>query len=302
MKDEALWLRLQAFQFDDPESDVRFSQRLAKENGWSASFTHAALEEYRRFVYLSQVAGHPVTPSDAVDQAWHLHLLYTQSYWEDLCGEILGGPLHHGPTRGGAAEDRKHTDWYRMTLDSYREEFGSEPPSNIWPQGCGKFGRKPEWQRVNVNRHWLLPKVSPVAVTAMIGVAILAGCTGQGSSDAIFGLVILSLILVFVVAYLVQKSSEANSKSKRSNTRRRSHSAGDIYMHNTACGSDFVSHSSDSGHSHHGGHGHHSDSGGGDHGSHGGHSSSSHSCSSHSCSASSCSSSSCGSGCGGGGD
>ena len=33
-----------------------------------------AIEEYRKFVFLALVAGHQITPSDQVDQVWHLHL------------------------------------------------------------------------------------------------------------------------------------------------------------------------------------------------------------------------------------
>ena len=67
------------------------------------------ISEYRRFVFLALAAGHPVTPSDQVDQAWHLHLLYTNSYWNRFCGETLGRRLHHGPTQGGASERDKFT-------------------------------------------------------------------------------------------------------------------------------------------------------------------------------------------------
>ena len=77
-----------------------------------------AIEEYKRFVFLAMAAGHPVTPLDEVDQVWHLHLCYTRSYWEDLCGEVLRAPLHHGPTRGGAAERARFDDQYRRTLAS----------------------------------------------------------------------------------------------------------------------------------------------------------------------------------------
>ncbi len=46
-------------------------------------------DEYRRFAFLAATAGHPVTPSDAVDQAWHLHLTYSRDYWDRFC-PLLG--------------------------------------------------------------------------------------------------------------------------------------------------------------------------------------------------------------------
>ena len=81
---DPLWARIKGFALDDPASSLPFSQRLARENGWSRHFACRAIEEYKRFCYLAMTAGHSVSPSDAVDQAWHLHLLYTRSYWDGI--------------------------------------------------------------------------------------------------------------------------------------------------------------------------------------------------------------------------
>ena len=96
--------RLAAFELDDPAADLPFSARLARENTWSRDYARRVVREYLRFVQLAMEAGHPVTPSEEVDQAWHLHMVYTRSYWERLCGGVLKKPLHHDPTRGGKAE------------------------------------------------------------------------------------------------------------------------------------------------------------------------------------------------------
>ncbi|MEZ6192343.1 MAG: hypothetical protein R3C45_13785 [Phycisphaerales bacterium] len=63
------------------------------------------VNEYRRFCYLAIAAGHTVTPSDEVDQAWHLHLLYTRDYWEDFCPNVLGTPCTTA-RRGSKSEGR----------------------------------------------------------------------------------------------------------------------------------------------------------------------------------------------------
>src|SRR5215211_2083069 len=113
---QALWERIRAFDIDGEERSLSFAGRLARENDWSRSYAERVVEEYKRFVFLALTAGHPVTPSDQVDQAWHLHLTYTRSYWERMCGELLGRPLHHGPTRGGAAEAKRFDEQYERTL------------------------------------------------------------------------------------------------------------------------------------------------------------------------------------------
>ncbi len=150
---KALWQRLQAHALDDAQSARPFSLRLATENNWGPAFTQRVIEEYRRFAFLAVAAGHSVSPSDVVDQAWHLHLLYTRDYWGEFCGQVLGRPFHHGPTRGGAAEADKFTDWYAQTRGSYRTFFG-EPPVDIWPEAP----RHPHAVRVDAEENWVIPK------------------------------------------------------------------------------------------------------------------------------------------------
>src|SRR5437016_5285582 len=97
----ALYERIKAFRFDEGEAAFPFVSRLARDNGWSGAHTARVITEYRKFVFLAMVAGHPVSPSDQVDQAWHLHLLYTRSYWDRFCRQTLGRLLQHEPTKGG---------------------------------------------------------------------------------------------------------------------------------------------------------------------------------------------------------
>lgn len=75
-----LYQRIQAFPLDTADARLPFSQRLARDNGWTIEYTHRVIDEYKKFIFLAVVAEHPVTPSDQVDQVWHLHLLYTRSY------------------------------------------------------------------------------------------------------------------------------------------------------------------------------------------------------------------------------
>jgi hypothetical protein len=74
-----------------------------------------------------------VTPSDTVDQAWHLHLIYTRHYWQELCDKILGLQLHHDPSAGGTVESNRFERQYEQTIESYKAAFGEAPPADIWP-------------------------------------------------------------------------------------------------------------------------------------------------------------------------
>lgn len=206
---EQTWCALQALSLDDAESLFPFSARLKKENGWTVGFTRQAIEEYRRFLLLAKHAGHPVTPSPAIDQVWHLHLVYTRSYWEELCKGVLGQPLHHHPTSGGSDEGAKFRQQYLRTLQSYQALFGEAPPEEIWPAVDECFRPKRErW--VDANRHWLIPRPNwwprlnrhlarPAAL--VLGLALpMAGCGDWNVLDYRGETFLLFYVLAFIGA------------------------------------------------------------------------------------------------------
>jgi hypothetical protein len=169
-----LWDRLRDFDFDGGRPcKVSFTGRLARENGWSLAQARRVVDEYRRFVFLARTAGHPVTPSETVDQAWHLHLTYTRSYWDELCGRVLGAPLHHVPTTGGPGECALFDQQYRATLASYARLCGASPPADIWPSPEIRFGADLAWRRVWTSRSWIVPKRAAAAALALL--AVLSG-------------------------------------------------------------------------------------------------------------------------------
>lgn len=105
------------------------------------------------------VTDHSLTPSDQVDQVWHLHLLYTQSYWIGLCQNTIGRQIHHGPTKGGQAEGEKYGDLYERTLKVYQELFLHPPPADLWPAKEIRFSDV-HFQRINLNKNWIVKKPS----------------------------------------------------------------------------------------------------------------------------------------------
>lgn len=150
--------KIEAFPLDESSAALPFTSRLAREQGWDHAFAGRVAGEYLRFIYLAMVAGHPVTPSEQVDQAWHLHLIYTRSYWEKLCRDTLGRDLHHGPTVGGSDEDAKFVDWYEKTLASYRRIFNEPPPADIWPDPAARFCNAGAGRWIDRTKFWLIPR------------------------------------------------------------------------------------------------------------------------------------------------
>lgn len=157
-REQLLWSRICEFEIDDPDSDFTFSDRLARENDWPLEYALRTVYEYKKFMFLICTTDHPLTPSDQVDQVWHLHLIYTQSYWFDWCRDTLGRDVHHGPTKGGQSEKDKFKDWYAETKKRYETLFDETPPEDIWPSSEKRFGEI-RFTRVNRHRNWIIPKL-----------------------------------------------------------------------------------------------------------------------------------------------
>jgi hypothetical protein len=196
--DTQLLEKLTQMRIEPDGAALTFSARLARENGWSVAYAQRVVREYGRFLYLAAKAGHGVTPSDEVDQAWHLHLTYTRHYWGVLCDEILGTTLHHGPTAGGAVEGQLYRARYRDTLASYRLHFGEDAPSDIWPGIERRFGTR--FTRVESGRHFVIPKSLGYAA---IAAPFLASCVTLGASSATSNVFVM-LVVVAGVMLLVK--------------------------------------------------------------------------------------------------
>jgi hypothetical protein len=186
--DAELWARLATMQ-------------LARESGWSLPFAQQVIEEYRRFLYLAARAGHPVSPSDAVDKAWHLHLSYTRHYWGVLCRDVLGFELHHDPTQGGPGEEAKFADWYRRTLESYRAAFAQAPPAAIWPAAAMPEATPHAGSDTGSTR------TGPGALRDMLRVAVLPAAIGTALWWNSYSMVLFVVLAVLILGWIGRESS-----------------------------------------------------------------------------------------------
>jgi uncharacterized membrane protein YgcG len=192
--DTPMWRGLEGMRIEPPGAALSFVERLGADNGWDECFAESVYRQYLRFLYLSATSQTPLTPSDAVDQAWHLHLAYSRHYWDVLCGEILRRPFHHGPTAGGRDESAKYRAQYDDTLERYRAVFGEEPPADIWPPVSRRFAAR--GVRVDRTEAWVVPKRVTRAAAALAGAtAVTAAC----SADGLGGVERLLVLLILVV-------------------------------------------------------------------------------------------------------
>jgi hypothetical protein len=205
-----LWNKIAAFQFDKPGVKLTFAKRLAKENALSEPFAHEIVDEYRRFIFLCCASKEQVSPSHFVDLAWHLHLTYTRSYWDDLCRDTIGRELHHNPTEGGRAEDEKFKNLYSRTLELYAQYFPSRPPETVWP--------KENVSESNESRFWMIPKPAfslrrqnLLPILAIVLSTLLVGCTAYSGTLTIVIFVIVLIGIIFLVARNNRRRGEGGS-------------------------------------------------------------------------------------------
>jgi hypothetical protein len=226
------WNRLTSLDFDSADAAFPFSARLARDNAWSRAFAARAIEEYRKFCFLAAHARHPVTPSDEVDQVWHLHLTYSQHYWDALCRDTLERPLHHGPTEGGAAEEAKFHDWYENTLASYRRYFG-EPPHDLWPAADERLDARHDFVRIDRRDVVALDRaalkrgaLAALGAGSLLVVAhAIAQADGAGAARSGFGPFVVLLAIALVVALIAAAARGGRARKARPRTRRRGEAA-----------------------------------------------------------------------------
>ncbi len=126
---QELWNKILEFDFDNPPSEYGFSTRLANEKFWTNEFADQAILEYKKFMYLATTSEFMVSPSEIIDNVWHQHLIFTQSY-QDFCN-ILGKQIQHIPSTHNREEFEKFKQAKERTIKFYERDFGKQP-KNIW--------------------------------------------------------------------------------------------------------------------------------------------------------------------------
>lgn len=205
--EKQLWDRINSFRFDEPGTVLTFEKRLSRENGWDLNYTQDVIEEYKKFIFLCCISDSPITPSDQVDQAWHLHMIYTKSYWIDFCKNTLGQEIHHNPTKGGNSEQTKFKDLYAHTFLLYHEKFETPAPGNIWLNSEKRFSEI-HFQRINTNAFWIIKKPTKrIMALTFITVIVFAGLLNiQSQNSETNGFILFLFIMVGVIIYAASKS------------------------------------------------------------------------------------------------
>lgn len=123
-REQARWAVVREYQMPFGPDYLRYK------HGWGERFSLGALREYKRFVFLALSSDVEITPSVAVDEVWHLHILHTRAY--EQFSLKVGKFLHHNP--GMPTQRVKWDTQYDYTFERYREAFGEETPVQLWPR------------------------------------------------------------------------------------------------------------------------------------------------------------------------
>jgi hypothetical protein len=162
-----LWARIERHDFE-PGLALDFTRRLARDRDWSLVFARGAITEYRRFCFLAVTAGESRTPSEQVDEVWHQHLTYSRDYWDVWCADVLRVRLHHDPTRGGPAEQRRYRAQYASTLAHYETVFGP-PDACYWPASHERFRGRPRFRTIDADRCIVVTRPGLAGLRTLIG-------------------------------------------------------------------------------------------------------------------------------------
>lgn len=187
-----LWDTLAALPLDrlaeeDTGPHNGFTLRLMKEEGWDYAHSVRVVAEYRRFLYLASLG--EVSPPPDVDAAWHLHLTYSRAYRTGLCERTLGRTLDHNPATD-AADTVRYKAVYADTRRRYLDEFGCEPPADIWPDPAAPARAT----------HPLATSAMRVTTIVAVGMAALWVAPGLVRAIGMVGVFMLAFILLAIAS------------------------------------------------------------------------------------------------------
>ena len=180
---------------EPPRTMTCFEHCLRHEGDWTDESATRITLEYRKFLYLKIVEGGVLTPSEVVDQAWHLHRCFPEAY-RRFCAEVAGQDIPH---QRGIPKAQADSSYARL-LAAYVREFDQTPSVEIWPS-LAMLRR--EEQSLRVMQVSLLVATASVPLAALsvhwfgsahgwlltgwfliLGAGVLAGLIGVARSSA----------------------------------------------------------------------------------------------------------------------
>jgi len=136
MKQPELWAQLEAAPME--LNGQPLAEALVKSENWSKRKAQKAVEEYRKFLYLTQIADTDIAPSGPVDLVWVRHMT-SASYSQ----QVLPLLSTREPVRfviETQANIRRNFSMNERAKTYYRTEFSAQPPESYWPDVVDQSG------------------------------------------------------------------------------------------------------------------------------------------------------------------
>jgi hypothetical protein len=165
---------------EPPRTCGSFEDCLRKKGDWTDASASRITEMYRKFLYLKALSGKPVTPSEAIDMAWHLHLEFPADY-SALC-DAVGRDIPHRIV----FYENELEEAYVRGRALYEAEFDAPPDRDLWPSGEDQT--RAEIYRLVVMGAVLVGVVSVLLGSAVGGLAglLLAGAIVAAAISVVF--------------------------------------------------------------------------------------------------------------------
>lgn len=107
--------------------------RIMRKYSRDKEYAEGILREAKRMLYLGELTGKPVTPSEEIDDAWHEMILFSPYYFK-LCRFLGTDYIHHEPepeTPAGSAGTNGPSQ-YDETIALYEKQFGVKADQRYW--------------------------------------------------------------------------------------------------------------------------------------------------------------------------
>jgi hypothetical protein len=228
LSDPALWARIRTWHLP-LAADGALTARIRASGTLRGEAPAALVLEYLRFAYLAWTSPDGATPSKAVDEVWHAHLLTTRSY-DRFCAETRGERLHHDPGDGGHGDAERFEAAYRATLARYEAEFGPSP---------GRWWPRPAPAPVSGNP--VGPMATTLLATAVVSGGVLAGIAYRSPVAALAAVIVGTFAAMFVIAAIAEARAPARPGgrgNRNANGGGCSSDSGGAILASDACGGD----------------------------------------------------------------
>jgi hypothetical protein len=129
--------------FQNFELPKNFSKNFAAEHLLSEAVAENYIDEYRKYLYVSNITGQSQTPSEEVDSVWHYHIEHIEEYLKT--SKILFGRYFlHMPADGSKSDHVKHVDMYKGTINTLENVFG-QVDAETWKTTKVRFTQIIRW-------------------------------------------------------------------------------------------------------------------------------------------------------------